>query len=221
MHPVATRTPTDRLELHKALRLFYGDSRERSADTDIDWPRVRDLARNSIREALAHDRVPAFVFEETGRQHPIPAWLWNGSGLWAHAYESCLVKVPLEGRTVSGYLLVDQAAFERLLTPAPQAPNPAEQAYTPPLVAYLLEVAERFDLTADYRFSKELMADWIAKNPPPGVKMSQSRALNLARYLGHPDFDGGGQPGDLTGKRPPDPCVPYHGVQYPKPRRER
>lgn len=221
MHPAATRTPTDRLELHKALRLLHGEGPTRSADTDIDWPRVRDLARNPMREALAQERVPAYVFEETGRQHPIPAWLWDGSGLWAHAYETCLVKVPLEERTVPGYLLVDRAAFERLLTPAPPAPNPDGPSYTPPYLAYLLEVAERFDLTADYRFTRDLMKDWIVANPPPGPKIAPTRAMTLARLLGHPDFEKGGQFGDHKGKRSPDPCAPYRGVKYPKPSRPR
>lgn len=221
MYPAATRTPTDRLELHKALRLLHGDGPERSADTDIDWPRVRDLARSPVRESMAQGRISAFVFEESGRQHPIPAWLWNGSDLWARAYDRCLVKVSLEERTVSGYLLVDKAAFERLLTPTPLIPELDAQGYIPPYVAYLLDVAERFDLTPGYRFMRELMADWILANPPPGTTMTRAEASSLARFLEHPDFEGGRQPGDLTGKRSPDPCAPYRGEDYPKPPRER
>lgn len=219
MQPAATRTLTDRLALHKALRLFHGEGPTPSEDTDIDWLRVRDLARNPVREALAQEQIPAFVFEETGRQHPIPPWLWDGSGLWAHAYDSCLVKVPIEGRIVPGYLVVDRAAFQRLLMPAPSDPAPSEQGYIPPYVAYLLEIAERFDLTPDYRFTREHMGDWIFANAPSGLKVSASKAKALARVLGHPDFESGGQPGNIEGKRSPDPCAPYLGVEYPKPPR--
>ncbi len=217
---VATRTPSDRLELHKALRLLHGDPDEPSVDTDIDWSRVRDLTHHPLREALARGDVQAFVMEETGQQHSIPRWLWDGAGLWGHAYDSHLVKVPFGAGPVSGYLLVDTQGFDRLLGRSAKTVTPEDLAYMPPYVAYLLEVADRFDLTADYRFDHDLMAKWIEANPPPGVKISGTKSGYLATILTHPDFEGGGQPGHaVAGKRSPNPCATFKGISYPRPRR--
>lgn len=226
MHPAATRTLTNRLELHKALRLFHGDGPERSADTDIDWPRVRDLARSPIREALAQERVPAYVFEETGRQHLIPAWLWDGSELWAQAYESGLVKVPLEGRAVPGYLVVDADAFAALVEigdpPAATQAAPSRPAYMPPYLAYMLELLERFDLTPDYKYNKEIMKHVIENDDVVreyGINMSGSKAGMMATFLGNPKFEDGGNTAATPKDRDPDPRKPFNGVSYPKARR--
>jgi hypothetical protein len=123
----------------------------------------------------------------------------------------------MNGEIITGYLVVSQDEFEQLLeriepqfVPALVQVSSAAAGYIPPYLEYLLDVAQRFDLTAEYRFARESMADWIQENPPPGMKkITISRALiSLAfsatlimRAAGRPATSGSGVrqiPGSLT-----------------------
>jgi len=132
--------PQNRLRLNAALDWFHTGHRDHSG---FDWIVARDRRDHPVRVALASGTPKAWLLTEEGYQVGIPPKLWAGKVLWSEAYSRALVKARIDGRTVTGYLVIDKDAFVPLVKvvdadaisqsalglPTPNLPAPSPPAW--------------------------------------------------------------------------------------------
>lgn len=199
---------------------------------EITDPVRKDLVNGDIKlECLGLDGTRQFVEPTVFKEWAV----WS-----AACWDPTTVSQWSRGGIPPGYVIVEEDALNRFL-PDADSRHGAEGSrppYVPPLLAYALELAERFDLSPNYKFDKKAMQRAIRQllGEEPALPVA-TKVPQIATFLGSPAYErGGGGRGrvaevnevvasyDRAGinvDRPLDPAASHNGVEYPRPRRRR
>lgn len=242
--PTSPRLPSGLVLLRDAI-LGFCASREGKPANKIDLPRFQELIE-PIHTALLDERIKVICLSREGGRTTVTGDAFVDEETWpAVVYASNPVPIRPKVGIEDGLLVVYQANFDDVVgVAAPSAPSLIGETTSniPPYLRFMLEVADRLDLTEDYNFNKEFMgkamqaisdeAEWA------WLKLTPSGIEAMSRLLGDPQFADvrTGRKGRTTTPPPPDyisrtgpernqgrpedPRVPYNAV-YMKPKKDR
>ena len=242
--PVSPRLPSGQVLLRDAIHSFCA-ARERKPADQIDLPGFQELIE-PIRTALLDERIKVTCLAREGGRTTVRGDAFvDEKTWWAVVYAPDSVPIRPDVGIKDGFLVVVQANFnDEIGAGAPSLSSLISESNTqiPHYLRFMLEVADRLDLTEGYNFNKDFMAtamQTISKEPAwAWLKLTPNGIETMSRLVGDPQFADPrtGRKGRVTTPPPPDylprtgadrnegriedPRVPYN-ADYMKPKKDR
>ncbi len=242
--PVSPRLPSGQVLLRDAIHSFCAAREHKPAD-QTDLRRFQELIE-PIRTALLDEQIQVTCLAREGGRTTVRGDAFvDEKTWWAVVYAPDSVPIRPDVGIKDGFLVVVQSNFNDVIgagVPSPPSLISGSSVQVPHYLRFMLEVADRLDLTEGYNFHKAFMVkamQTISEEPAwAWLKLTPDGIETMSRLVGDPQFADPrtARKGRVTTPPPPDylprtgadrnegriedPRVPYN-ADYMKPKKDR
>ena len=210
--------PPDQTTLYDALKAHCTLEGSKPWE-ELDEEELQRVAK-PVRDALSTGKLTVCCVGVNGIARQVDAEFFVGQRMWDAAFIPSAVSVELEAGPWTGHLVVNVAEFDRAIHGSSSAiGHTTLPTYVPPFVSLMLDLVERFDLSKDYRFTRQEMVDWLQTKPdgvPKDLDISKPVAEKIVMFIANPATGKGGNPKIRPEERSPNPFKDFKDQTYPK-----